>query len=542
MRLPMSGTKRLIRRGAIATGTLCALVAAGDPAHASGTLTWPADAVVLTTAGGGFTTSFTVMNGTSTAQTVKPAAVGAGNDCDVKVVAGGRIEPRRHSTVTVSVSAVIGSCDDPTDGTHPLVFVDNDVPVELVVKKNSLPAEDPDPTGLSWPTGEVRMGRGVELVAGKQVDVLTGEFEVVNPTGEAITVQPPALNEACEDTDPAEVMAPFNNSSAAVDPRSTEKIAFLIPDCDDAAVESLAVVASASTVSGKADTAKLTLQAEVNWTGYRDALVASLVTGVVVAVASLAATRFLLIKDKAKRPKRMLGAKLLVDRATPTAWLTAVAALGPLVTALFTTTGLSKALLGVETTPQQGLVLAASAVALLLVGLSGVVANFPLGSTTKDDKPMSCPYAWQFALAAAISASAAYLPLWAVCTAIGRLDVAFIPEHVLGVPSTTLIRWIGAVVIAGYLFASISHYYALFGEKPEAPKTPRKPSAELVAAILSGLLENEPKPIAEQRQDELAHLANALAKKVVAETPQPTPPATPPISSSGNFGLTTFLI
>lgn len=538
----MSMTRTVIARSGLVMGATTALVLPMGPSSAAETLTWPGDALVLTSADVGYTSSFIVINETSAERTVTAAPVGAGPDenrCDVTVVTGATVEPGRHATVAIAVSPVEGSCDDPSDGTHQLVFIDDATTIVLDVKKTALAAKKTDPTGLVWPTEDVRMEWTEVDDGSRDVRALAGEFEVVNPTDEPIIVQPPTLDDECNDIDPDEAEPPFENSAETVDARSTAKIRFGIPACDEVTVSSMTVVASASTESGKADATSLTLLAETEWTGYGRALSISLLVALTLALAALPFTKRFLIKDAESKPTRTFGAKLLVDRSTPASWLTAVAAIGPLVTALFSTADLSEVFLGTGSTPQDGLVLAASAVAIVLVGLAGVIANIPLGSAKVGDKPTSCPYAWQFALAAAVSASAAYLQLWAVSTAIGRLRLAVIPQDVCGIELTTLVQWIGGVVIAGYLFASVAHYYALFGEKEAPAEAAAKPSAELIGTIEAGLLARERNPIDEQRQTELTALAIALANRVVADTPKGTTEA---IVERRSLGLTSLLI
>lgn len=524
-------------------------------ADAAGALTWPADPMALTSSEAGFTSSFEVTNPTGLPQQVTPAPVGAKdveNGCDVKVIGSGAVPARRQAVIAITVASVPGTCDDPVDGSHEIRFIDNGEIVALAIKKGATPSSTRDPTGLTWPTETVVLDRVQRTVTleGREVerDALAGSFEVVNPTNESITVQPPILGSDCSDVEPppagedpdpeayggrAEEATLFGNDPQVVPARTSAVIQFVVPVCENADEEPIIVVASATTQDGaKTDASKLTLQAKVDWGDYSTVLALSLLAAAILAVLT-PLVGWLLLKE-AGRPRGFpLGAKLAVDRSAPASWLTAIAAIGPLVTALASTAGLPKGLFGTDAIPQQTLVIGASAVALLLVGLSGVVANLPLTSAAVDGKATTCPYTWQFGIAAALSATAANLQLWAVTTALGRLDLPFLSGDTIGILQVG-----GAIAIAVYLILSIYHYFRIYGVKAESTPPP-EPSDDLIGTIASALLVGAPDPTAE-RIAEVRQMAYNMAAAIVGATG--TNVTHDAASPDGRFGITRNLI
>lgn len=461
-------------------------------------LIWPAEPLILTTGAAGFTTSVTVANPTDSDMQVRAAPGGSQpgqNQCAVGLTAeAGTVPARRGKAVVITVAAVAGPCADPADGAHAVSLTasdDRSAPemVTLAIRKAAAPAEAPKATGLVWPDKPVFLQRR----DGK----LTGSFTVVNPTKETINVIPPSFV-GCQQNDPSTAAAEM------VRPEQPATITLSGPaaDCTALATRDLVATAAAATVDGsKRDAQKLTLQAEVDWGRFGHMIRVCLLAGFSIAVGVS------LIPREAK--KTGLWDPLLIDSSSPTSWLTSVATVGSLLTTLVSTSGLVKGLFGADSIPQTTLIVGAGAVSLALVGLAGLVTGIPSRMRTIEGKRQGCPMIIQFAVGAGISAAAAAFQIWAVRTALRRLDRPVIGGVADGVAV------VATVALALYLAWSVHWYINRYAEM-ETPEPPAvKPSEELVSAIAAGLLplytSSEPVPPEDQRRVTLIGAAQAAA-------------------------------
>ena len=482
----------MIRRALIGLGVGVAAVALHPTtAAAAGELVWPADPIALTSADDAFTTSVEVTNPTDADVTIVAPASGANatdNSCNVTITAGTTVPSKRQSTLSITVTPIANTCDDPVDGTHKIVLAEADgATAQLPIKKGAETPQEAKATGILWPTDAVFLHRR----DGK----LTGSFTVVNPTEALIKVTAPTFSDGClqviPDTGATPVDVPSHGEAKVdvVGPKS----------CADLSSTTIVATASAKTDDGsKADVVKLTFQAEVDWGRFGWFLAGAVVVGLALSLLSA----FLLSHVKFKEPLR-------IDSSSPTSWLTGIATIGSLLTTLVSTTGLPKGLFGSDALPQQTLIIGAAAIALLLIGVGGLITGIPLARTTVEGKEQTCPRAWQFAVGAGLSAAAAALEIWAVTTALSRLDLP-----ILGGAIT--IAQLGALIAAAiYLLVSVRHYVKTYGKEP--PTVDPKPSDELVAALVEELLPaGASDDVAQAAGVRANHIAAEIAKKVAS--------------------------
>ena len=452
-----------------------------------------------------FNTSVLVANPTDVKVTVTAPAQGTGetaNACHVTITGGETVPARRTSTVSITVTPVPTACPDPADGGHKVVLLESDgtTTVELAIKKNAAPPEDPKATGIIWPTDPVFLHR--------RHGTLTGSFTVVNPTNAVIKVKAPTLKDSCE-----QLLPDPDAKTVEVQPHGEAPIPVLGPtNCADLSSTTIVATAAAEAPDGsKSDVAKLTLQAEVDWGRFGWFLVISLVAGLAL---SLCAAR-VVSKVRFREPLR-------IDSTSPTSWLTSIAAIGPLLTALASTTGLPKGLFGSDALPQQTLILGAAAIALLLVGVAGLVTGIPLARAVVEGKPQTCPRAWQFAVGAGLSAAAAALEIWAVTTALSRLDLPILGS---GITIGQIVALTAATV---YLWVSVRHYVKTYGIQP--PAASPTPSNELVATLTELFVELPltSETAAKDAVKKANRVADELVKELSLVAPQPSAPARPP--------------
>lgn len=490
--------------------------------------------------GGGFTTSVDVINPTDHAFEVTAPATA--NDCTVTVAKGATLPRATTSTIELTIDSKAGTCDAPVDANErevvltatavdpagePLDPAADPAPTVLVTSITKAKQDDePKATGLSWPEDPVFLRRGASG--------LTGEIEVANPTAAAITVLPIAVDGACLQVDAkAEPVTITAHRSGSV-PVTVDE------GCDDLDRGDITVVATA-TAGKKTDSAEVSLEAEVDWGRFSLWFGATFLLSVVLAAAAMfvgmnrhnadlrrAAQKAAAALAKAKEEDPPADADVTVPAKTrpwspmvvkadaPKSWLTTIATVGPLLTAFVGTAGLTEGITGADHVPQSTLIVGVSAIALVLVGISTLLANAPLARATVDDELVDCPMVAQFALAAAITATSAGIALWAVWTATSRLDL----------PVAPLWRWSALVLftlsLAGYLLLSVFHYVRTYAAPsvPEDPKAPT-PGPELVAAAAEALAPyhlGAPSHGKPDEQDEDAWLAAARAAALRSAT------------------------
>jgi hypothetical protein len=435
-------------------------LAGGAPPSES--LVWPGDPLTLTSAGDSFTTKFEITNVSDSTQSLQ-VADGSQNECQVDITSGGSVPLKRTVTVSLVVTPIPSTCPDPADGTHTVVLTDGSSDVALQIRKNAASVEEPEPTGVLWPTDSVFLNRRDGKV--------TGSFIVVNPTGAVVEVTPPTFaDDGCEQVASTSDPISIEPHRAATIPLDGP------PNCKKLSSTTITAVASATTADGsKLDGSRLTLEAEVDWGHFGMVFVGALVVAVVSALVCgrIAASKV----DGAGflQPLR-------IDSSAPTAWLTAIAAVGPLLTALASTSGLPRGLFGTAAVPQQTMIIAASAVGLLLVGVAGLVTGLPTSTAKVDDKDQACPVAAQFLVGAALCAGAAFLQVWAVTTALSRLDLVFLGFRIVGIELVVVTQFLVGGLILVYLGWSAYFYVHSYGAVPPT-EPPPVPSNDLVAAL-----------------------------------------------------------
>ena len=475
----------MIRRAAVGFGVGLAVIAINPGlSAAAGALVWPTDPLVLTATSNAFITSIEVSNLTDVDVTVAAAAQGQGeneNACLATIVQGATVPAKRVSTVSLTVVDVPKVCEDPADGAHQLVLLESGgTPVHVSIKKSVAKPEEPKATGIIWPTDPIFLRR--------RDGNLTGSFTVVNPTEDAISVTPPTFKDSCEQALPVE------GKAVTVQPHGAEKVAVTGPKkCTDLSSATIAATASAKTSDGsKSDVAELTIQAEVDWGRFGWFLAISL--GVVLSLALCAARLGTSIK---------LNTPLRIDSTSPTSWLSSIATIGPLLTALASTTGLPEGLFGTGALPQQTLILGAAAISLLLLGVAGLITGIPVAHAVVEGKDQTCPRSWQFAAGAGLSGAAAALQVWAVTTALSRLNLPVLGSVI------TVGQIVALMAVAVYLCVSVRHYVMTYGKDPD--KMAPTASDALVAALTEAL-------VVPQADDDAVVAAgtraNAIAEKI----------------------------
>ena len=458
------------RRGVgLAAAVMLLLIsgAASVGAQSSG-LIWPSEPIVLTKSDAGLTATVPVVNPTGDSIAVTPGPLGTAaneNPCTVSVTMGGTVPAHRATTVGLSVAPRDPGCQEPTDGKHVVVLltsveraVSDPDRVQLAIRKMEAPGEDPKPTGLSWPKESVFLRRHNQK--------LMGSLIVTNPTTSSITVTPPSFGEDCHQDVPSKA------KPEVVKPRDIATLEITGPtDCTDLELKSIAATALAQSEDGtKSDAVGLTLQAEVDWGRFGRALVISL-----VLLPTLALAIAILVL-----PGHRIDAPLFIDSTAPASWLTSIGAIGPLLTAFVSTTGLGKGLFGSDSIPQTTLIAGASGVALVLVGLAGLISGFPTYRRIIEGKNQAVPAVAQFALAAGISASSAFIALWAVHEVLSRLDL-------IGATTLTVLSVIVILCIGAYMAWSVVFYVTHYSSLPAAEPKTKIASPELVAAITYAL-------------------------------------------------------
>ena len=424
-------------------------------------LVWPADPVTLTSTDAGFIASIAVSNPSPT-----DAVVVAGeNACSVTVKGGAvTIPARRSSSVTLEVAPRAPDCGDPADGSEVIVLNAEDVAVTLPIRRIAKAAEDPKPTGLEWPDDAVFLDR--------TNGGLKGEFTVFNPTGAPITVTPPVF-EGCD-----QVAEPESPSTTVVMAHSAAEVSVMGPaSCPSLDTRDLIATATAAAADGeKFDAHDLTLRAEVDWGNFKSVL-RNAFFGFLVGASITALVVWLIFMGK-----KEVGpfAPLLTSNSSPSGWLSGIGTLGTVVPTLLATTGLAKGLTGVDETPQTTLVLAASAVAVALVAIAGVVTSIPAGVRQVQGSPQSVPFQVQFVVGAGLSAAAAALQLWAVRTAVERLGL-------ISANDARGVMYAGLLAIATYVVLNIWHYIDRYAPQTGVAKE-AEPSQELVGAIAGALV------------------------------------------------------
>lgn len=479
---------------AVLCGSLAALMPGTRVSAEASALVWPGEPLVLTAGDGDFTTSALVVNPSDLEVKIGAESAGPGdgqNRCVVSIATDTTTVPaRRSKSIALTLSARPETCPDPADGTHPIVLTATDQDknrnvVALPVKKEAAAPKQPESTGLLWPDQPVFLRRRGQL---------SGYFTVVNPTNETINVMPPSFGTGCEQgTTPTE-------ARVSVPPREARPIPVVGPkNCDVLDKGDLIATATATSADETTtDTQKVVLQAEVDWDRFGFVLLVGLATLIFLAFATALITGWLQPKKRTA-----LGDALVIPDATPSSWLTNIATVGPLLATLVTTTGLAEGLLGVESTPQSTLIIAAAAVSLALVALAGLIAGIPIKTRSVESKQQGCPMIWQFALAAGITAAAADLQIWSVRTALSRLDLPVHPTFLVGLAVAA------TIVLVGYLVVSVVHYIARFAEPVEKPAA--EPTEDLVNAIAGALvsLSDGSPPSAAQREERVRAAAAA---------------------------------
>ena len=158
--------------------------------------------------------------------------------------------------------------------------------------------------------------------------------------------------------------------------------------------------------AAKSDAAKLTFQAEVDWGRF----------GSVLGIAARWPGLFW-HWDQHSCELMSKSQPLRIYSTSPTSWLTSIAAIGSLLTALASTTGLPKGLFGSDALPQQTLILGAAAISLPSVGVAALITGVPTAREPVEGKLQTCPRAMQFVIGAGLSGAAAALQILAVTTA-----------------------------------------------------------------------------------------------------------------------------
>lgn len=430
--------------------------------------------------------SISVTNPTTRDITVAPAPRGNGptqNRCEIAVTKGSTVKAGTSGSLAVSV-ATTDDCENPADGAHQLVLLARSesaatTPQVIVVPiaKATEAAADPKTTGLKLPTETVFLRRsGGDLV---------GSLDLVNTTPSAVIVIPSTVRKDCS-VSPA---AP-PGTGTPVEPGGSTSITIRVPAaCNKLDSEALDLSVLTSTIDGgRYEYGRISLEAEVDWPSVLRASKWILIAALVAAVAGC---RFAVRAFNRATPsptRKLTWADPVVASAdTPKSWLTAIATVGPVATALFSTTGLLKGLTGDDPSAPKTLVLVATAVALALVALATMITNIPAATVTVDGKKQDCPRIWQFVLAAGLTTCSAGVALVAVWAASIKLDLPGGDEwvHVVGIALT--------LALLGYGFWSVKRFIERFGQlspDAQAPAQPKSIPPELLAGALRSLAPN----------------------------------------------------
>ena len=430
--------------------------------------------------------SISVTNPTTRDITAAPAPRGNGpsqNRCEVAVAKGGTVKAGTSGSLAVSV-ATTDDCKNPADGAHQLVLFARSEPGATTSQVIFVPiamatenAADPKTTGLKLPTETVFLRRSG--------DNLVGSLDLINTTSLAVIVTPSTVREDCS-VSPA--VPP--GKGTPVEPGGSTSITVRVPGaCHKLDSEALALSVLTSTADGaRYEYGTIKIEAEVDWPSVLRAAKWILIAALVATVTGCSFAVWAYNRATPSPTRKLTWSDPIVASAeTPRSWLTAIATVGPVATALFSTTNLLKGVTGVDSSAPKTLVLVATAVALALVAFATMITNIPAVTVAVDGKKQDCPRIWQFVLAAGLTACSAGLALVGVWVASVKLDLPGGDEwvHVVGIALT--------LALLGYAFWSVKRFIERFGQlspDAQAPAQPKPIPPELLAGALRSLAPN----------------------------------------------------
>jgi hypothetical protein len=341
------------------------------------------------------------------------------------------------------------------------------------IPTGSIPAADPKATGLELPADTVFLRRSG--------DTLSGSVNIVNTTPSALIVTPSTVGADCS-------LAPAEppGSGARIEPGGSAPVQITVPaGCDKLDTETLDISVLVSTVDGaKYEYATISVEGEVDWSSARAVLIGVLIASLTIAVVG-GCFGIRAFNGAAPTPSRKVtwSDPLVADADTPKSWLTAIATVGPVATALFSTTNLLEGLTGHDPTAPKTLVLTGTAVALALVAIATMITNIPAVTVSVDKKNQDCPRVWHFVLAAGLTTSSAGIALASVWSASSTLDLPGGDAWVVVVGAGL------ALALAAYALWSVKRFIERFAQVWPAPQTPQPRSIppELLAGALQSL-------------------------------------------------------
>ncbi|MCP4383139.1 MAG: hypothetical protein GY798_17240 [Hyphomicrobiales bacterium] len=432
------------------------------------------------------TGSIPVTNPTTVDITVSAAPAGPGereNRCEVAVTKGSAVESGTSGSLSVSV-ATTDDCDNPADGAHQLVLLArSETPaaapqvIVLSIAEATTGAADPKATGLELPDETVFLRRSG--------DDLIGSIDVLNTTSSAVIVTPSAVGKDCS-VSPA---AP-PGAGVQIEPGGSTSISISVPAaCNKLDSEALDLSVLMSTVDGgRYEYGTLSLEAEVDWSSVLRASKWILFAAFAAVVAGCSIGVWAFNRATSLPARKLRWADPVVAGAdAPKSWLTAIATIGPVATALFSTSNLLEGLTGGDPTAPKTLVLVGTAVALALVALATMITTVPAVTVDVDGKKQDCPRIRHFALAAGLTTCSAGFALASVLAASTALNLPGGDDWV------RIVGIVLAVALVAYAFWSVERFIERFAQLPPDAQAPAKPKAippELLAGALRSLAPN----------------------------------------------------